>query len=81
MGIGDHSALLAVGSEVDAVARETLDAMMDEDAELISIYYGEDISEERAAQMQEAVEAAYPDCDVEVHSGGQPIYYYVISVE
>lgn len=81
MGIGDHSALLAVGSEVDAVARETLDAMMEEDAELISIYYGEDISEDRAAQMQEAVEAAYPDCDVEVHSGGQPIYYYVISVE
>ena len=81
MGIGDHSALLAVGSEVDAVARETLAAMMDEDAELISIYYGEDISDDRAAQMQEAVEAAYPDCDVEVHSGGQPIYYYVISVE
>ncbi len=81
MGIGDHSTLLAVGSEVDSVARETLAAMMDQDAELISIYYGEDISEDRAAQMQEAVEAAYPDCDVEVHSGGQPIYYYVISVE
>ncbi len=81
MGIGDHSALLAVGSEVDAVARETLAAMMDEDAELISIYYGEDIGDDRAAQMQEAVETAYPDCDVEVHSGGQPIYYYVISVE
>ncbi|WP_434311377.1 DAK2 domain-containing protein [Hominifimenecus sp. rT4P-3] len=81
MGIGDHSTLLAVGSEVDEVAREMLDAMIDDDTELISIYYGADISEERAAQMQEAVETAYPDCDVEVHYGGQPIYYYVASVE
>ena len=76
-----EQALTAALPELTREARETLAAMMDEDAELISIYYGEDISDDRAAQMQEAVEAAYPDCDVEVHSGGQPIYYYVISVE
>ncbi|MCJ7834078.1 DAK2 domain-containing protein [Cuneatibacter sp. NSJ-177] len=81
MGIGDHSALLAVGSEIDEVAREMLDSMVDGDTELISIYYGADISEERAALMQEKVESSYPDCDVEVHYGGQPIYYYVASVE
>ena len=77
----DHSALLAVGSEIDEVAREMLDSMVDGDTELISIYYGADISEERAALMQEKVESSYPDCDVEVHYGGQPIYYYVASVE
>lgn len=80
MGIGDHS-ILAVGSDVEAVARETVDLMTDEDSELISIYYGKDVTEEKAQALADEVGEAYPDCDVEVYSGGQPIYYYVVSVE
>ena len=54
---------------------------MTEDSELISIYYGEDISEEEAERFVSEVEEAYPDLDVDAHRGGQPIYYYVMSVE
>lgn len=81
MGIGDHSSLLAVGSDIASVTQDMLEAMVNEESELISIYYGADIPEEDAEKMQEAVEASYPDCDVEVHYGGQPIYYYIVSVE
>lgn len=80
MGIGDHS-ILAVGSDVETVARETVGLMMDGESELISIYYGAEVSEEKAQALAEGLEKAYPDCDVEVYSGGQPIYYYVVSVE
>ncbi len=81
MGIGDHSSLLAVGSDIASVTQDMLEAMVNEESELISIYYGADIPEEDAEKMQMAVEASYPDCDVEVHYGGQPIYYYIVSVE
>ncbi len=80
MGVGDH-AILAVGKEIDAVAEETVAEMVDEDSELISIYYGEDMNEEEAEALRERFEELYPDCDVEVNFGGQPIYYYIISVE
>lgn len=80
MGLGDHE-LLAVGQDILAVAEETIRAMVDEDSELISIYYGEDMSEEDAESLGEKIEQAYPDCDVEVNYGGQPIYYCVVSVE
>ena len=80
MGIGDH-AILAVGQEISQVARETVDLMMDEDSELISVYYGEEVDEEAANQLGEELMKQYPSCDVEVYFGGQPIYYYVISVE
>ena len=80
MGLGDHG-LLAVGQDILAVAEETIRAMVDEDSELISIYYGEDMSEEDAESLGEKIEQAYPDCDVEVNYGGQPIYYCVVSVE
>lgn len=80
MGIGDHS-ILAVGNDPEAVTRETVELMMDGDSELISIYYGDQISEEKAQALAEGLEKSYPDCDVEVYSGGQPIYYYVVSVE
>ncbi len=81
MGIGDHSALLAVGREVPTVTLDMLEAMMDEEAELISVYYGAETSEEDAEALQEEIEKRYPSCDVEMHAGGQPIYYYIISVE
>lgn len=80
MGIGDHS-ILAVGQDVEGVALEMIDAMMGEDAELISIYYGADITDEVAGKLAKKVEAAYSGCDVELQAGGQPIYYYIISVE
>ena len=80
MGIGDHS-ILAVGEEIPAVTKETISLMLDEDSELISVYYGADISEEDAQALGAELEEQYPDCEVEVYSGGQPIYYYVVSVE
>ena len=61
--------------------KELLKKMVDEDSELISIYYGADVSEEDAKQFEEYVEETYEDCDVEFNYGGQPIYYYVVSVE
>ena len=58
-----------------------LEKMVDEDSELISIYYGNEVDEEVADDFLHEVEDKFPDCDVELHSGGQPIYYYIISVE
>ncbi len=80
MGVGDH-AILAVGNDIDPVAEETVSLMVDDDTELISIYYGEDMREDEAENLKEKIENSYPDCDVELNYGGQPIYYYIISVE
>nr|WP_295278330.1 DAK2 domain-containing protein [uncultured Blautia sp.] len=80
MGIGDHG-ILAVGKGCENVAKEMVAAMVDEDSEVISIYYGAETSEEDAEKLAEELEEAYPDCEVEVNMGGQPIYYYIISVE
>ena len=80
MGIGDHG-ILAVGKGRENVAKEMVAAMVDEDSEVISIYYGAETSEEDAEKLAEELEEAYPDCEVEVNMGGQPIYYYIISVE
>lgn len=80
MGIGDKG-ILAVGSNKQEVAEATVKAMMSDDAEVISIYYGADTSEEAAEALGSALEEAYPDCEVEINRGGQPIYYYIISVE
>ncbi len=80
MGIGDH-AILAIGKEIEAVAKETVGLMVEEDSELISIYYGADVNEEAANALGEELMEQYPDCEVEVYAGGQPIYYYVVSVE
>ena len=81
MGIGDKT-ILAVGSKIEDTTLEMVAEMMKEtDAELLSVYYGEDIKEAEAEGLQKALEEAYPDCDVELQYGGQPIYYYVISAE
>lgn len=80
MGIGDKG-ILAVGAQREQVAIDTVAEMMSDDAEIISIYYGADVSEKDADTLAAALEEAYPDCEVEVNMGGQPIYYYVISVE
>lgn len=80
MGIGD-SGLLAIGHDINRVSRDMTSAMVDEDSALISIYYGEDVSEEEAQNLAEDIEAAHPDLDVQLNRGGQPVYYYIISVE
>ena len=80
MGIDDDG-IKAVGSDVKETALELLEGMVDEDSELISVYYGEEVTEEDAEGFVEEIEEAFPDCDVELQKGGQPIYYYVVSVE
>ena len=80
MGIGDHD-ILSVGTIVEDTALDMIGRMIDEESELISIYYGNEVDEEVAGEFKDTVEEKYPDCDVELHPGGQPIYYYIISVE
>ena len=80
MGIGD-SGILAVGQSVEETTKEMLADLVDEDTELISLYYGQDVLAEDAERFSAEIEELYPDVDVDVHSGGQPIYYYVLSVE
>lgn len=80
MGIGDHS-IVSVGANVDKVTKEMLSDLVDEESELISIYYGADITKKEAESLAGEVQELYAACDVEVHMGGQPIYYYIVSVE
>ncbi len=80
MGIGDNG-ILAVGSDVSDVVMKMLEKITDEDSELISIYNGSDYSDEAAEALCERIQEAYPDVDVEVNDGGQPIYYIILSVE
>lgn len=80
MGIGD-SGIVAVGTDIADTTKEMLEILVDEDSELISIYYGEDVSEEDAEKLTAEIEEKYPDVDVDTHFGGQPIYYYVLAVE
>lgn len=80
MGIGDKG-ILSVGQELKATVLDMVGQLIDEDSAIVSVYYGEDASEEAAEAIGAKIEEDYPDVEVEVHYGGQPIYYYVISVE
>lgn len=80
MGIGDRG-ILAVGQSVEETTKEMLAQLVDEESELISLYFGQDVLEEDAENFAQEVAELYPDVDVDVHMGGQPIYYYVLSVE
>lgn len=80
MGIGDDG-ILAVGKEVQETALAMMEELVDADSEIISVYYGEEVSEEDAQTLGEKIAEKYPNTEVEVHYGGQPIYYYVVSVE
>lgn len=80
MGVGDHG-ILAVGKGRGVVAMDTVAAMIGEDSEVISVYYGADVPREEAEELLKQLETKYPDCEVELNRGGQPIYYYIISVE
>lgn len=80
MGIGDKT-ILSAGTDMDVVIKEMLDKMVDEDSSIITIYYGEDKTEDDANALMSKFNEYYPDCDCEVYYGGQPVYYYLISVE
>ena len=74
-------AVIPCGTVLEGTTKEMLAQLVDEDTELISLYYGQDVQEESAENFAQEIEDLYPDVDVDVHSGGQPIYYYVLSVE
>lgn len=80
MGLGDHG-ILSVGTSISGVTLELVDAMMTPDKELISVFYGEEIDKDDAEKLSERLAEKYPDCDIELQYGGQPIYYYIISAE
>lgn len=80
MGIGDHG-ILSVGKQRDDVTLEMIRALADDGSELISVYYGSDVSEKDAKMLQARIEEAFPSVDIEMQYGGQPIYYYIVSVE
>ncbi len=80
MGIGDHS-ILSAGTDMETVIKEMMDNMVTEDSSIITIYYGEDKTEDDANELAEKFATYYPDCEIEVYFGGQPVYYYLISVE
>ena len=80
MGIGDTS-ILSVGTNMPQVTADMIADMIDDDTELISIYYGAEVAEEEAEDLGAKIEALYPKCDVELQFGGQPIYYYIVSAE
>lgn len=80
MGIGDKG-MLAVGKSVDSTTLDMLQAMIDEESELVTIYYGSEVTEEEASVLLEKAQERFPECEIELQAGGQPIYYYLISVE
>ncbi len=80
MGIGDDG-ILAVGKDIQETALAMMDGLVDADSEIIGVYYGEEVSETDAQALGDKIAEKYPDTEVEVHYGGQPIYYYVVSVE
>ena len=80
MGIGDK-VIMAVGRDIADTTVELVSCLMDDESELVSLYYGEEVTEEDAQAVADMISELYPDVDVEVHPGGQPIYYYVLSVE
>lgn len=80
MALGDNG-ILAVGKEIETTVLESMKAMVEEESELVTVYYGKDVMEEDAVALKEKAEELFSHCEVELHAGGQPIYYYLISVE
>ncbi|MDY6327879.1 MAG: DAK2 domain-containing protein [Lachnospiraceae bacterium] len=80
MGIGD-SGIISVGTDLFKTTVDMVSNLVDDDSEIISIYYGADVDEEAANELSEKIESLYPDVEVDLNCGGQPIYYYIISVE
>ncbi len=80
MTLGDKG-ILAVGKDIETTVLDSLKSMVEEESELVTVYYGKDVSKEEAEELKSKAAEMFPDCEVELHAGGQPIYYYLISVE
>ena len=80
MGIDDNG-IQSVGVDINEVIKELVSSMSDDSSELLSIYYGSDVNEQDAENIKAILEKEYPDYEIDVYNGGQPIYYYIISVE
>lgn len=80
MGLDDKG-ICSVGTDIDQVVLDLIEQMSDDESELLSIYYGSDVSKEQADNLVAMIQEKYPDYEIEVHSGGQPIYYYILSIE
>lgn len=80
MGIGDDG-IVAVNADLEQAVLETADVMIDDMVELVSIYYGNEVSQEDAEILKEKIESRHPDVDIELQDGGQPVYYYLVSAE
>jgi dihydroxyacetone kinase-like predicted kinase len=79
MGL-DSKKILAKGNDIHTVTLDLIEKLRSGE-EIITLYYGQDVKEEDAVKLQEAIMEKYPDCDVDIHYGGQPIYYYYIALE
>ncbi|RQD70347.1 MAG: DAK2 domain-containing protein [Tindallia sp. MSAO_Bac2] len=80
IGLSDKE-IRSAGKDLQKVATELIDQMTSEEDEILTIYYGEDVSLEEATKLQEILESKYPELEVEVYEGGQPLYYYIFSLE
>ena len=80
IGIAEKE-MIAAGDEVDEVAKKLVEKLVDEDSAIITLFYGEDVTEEQAEELRGELEEKFEDIDVELYYGGQPLYYYLISVE
>ena len=80
MSIGDDG-ILAVGDDLDDTTIDAIEKMKDEDSEIVSLYYGSEVNEEQANKLKEKIEERFDDMEIEMYKGGQPVYYYIISVE
>ena len=80
MGIGDKG-IMNTGSQVMATTVELVDKLIDEDSEIVTLYYGKDATEDEANLIADTIMKEHPEVEVEVHNGGQPVYYYLVSVE
>ena len=80
MGMADGG-ILSTGNDINSVTIDMISSMITEDSELISLYYGADITEAAANGLLSKLSETYPDIDIELNAGGQPVYYYIVSVE
>ena len=80
MGIGDDG-ILSVGADMEQALMDMVDQLIDDESGIVSLYYGEEVSEEDASALAEKLREKYADIEVEVNNGGQPVYYYILSVE
>ena len=80
MALGDNG-IITAASSVDVAVEKAVESMLDDSSELVSLYYGEDVSEDDANKLYNKLSSKYQNVEFELHSGGQPVYYYFISVE